>query len=197
MRQVSDAFLLNVAEVSATLIGLFLVGVFFFVETGFRRLDRRTRIVMEPYYRSGTRIVLLLYALPLGLSMTLVVLGPNWNRVLFALLSIMLVAANVDSFVRVRSVARVTGSTVLLVNEVLGTVAVVILVVTPWALGGLHPTREDLTWAILLSFAAGFLSVGAMVLSVLDTAVYEDEGAIEGAPEPPPPRETDTAKGVS
>jgi hypothetical protein len=29
MRQVSDAFLLNVAEVSATLIGLFLVGVFF------------------------------------------------------------------------------------------------------------------------------------------------------------------------
>jgi hypothetical protein len=29
MRQVSDAFLLNMAEVSATLIGLFLVGVSF------------------------------------------------------------------------------------------------------------------------------------------------------------------------
>jgi hypothetical protein len=39
MREVSDAFLLNVAEVSATLIGLFLIGVFFYVETGFRRLD--------------------------------------------------------------------------------------------------------------------------------------------------------------
>jgi hypothetical protein len=38
MRDVSDDFLLNVAEVSATLIGLFLVGVFFYVETGFRRL---------------------------------------------------------------------------------------------------------------------------------------------------------------
>jgi hypothetical protein len=54
MREVSDAFLLNVAEVSATLIGLFLVGVFFYVET------------------------------------------PNWNRVLFLVLSLMLLAANVD-----------------------------------------------------------------------------------------------------
>jgi hypothetical protein len=37
---VPDAFLLNMAEVTATLIGLFLVGVFFYVETGFRRWDR-------------------------------------------------------------------------------------------------------------------------------------------------------------
>jgi hypothetical protein len=29
MKPISDAFLLNVAEVSATLVGLFLVGVFF------------------------------------------------------------------------------------------------------------------------------------------------------------------------
>ena len=35
MRRVPDAFLLNMAEVTATLIiGLFLVGVFFYVETG-------------------------------------------------------------------------------------------------------------------------------------------------------------------
>jgi hypothetical protein len=31
MREVSDAFLLNMAEVSAALIGLFLVGVLFYV----------------------------------------------------------------------------------------------------------------------------------------------------------------------
>ena len=47
---------------------------------------------------------------------------------------------------------------------------VAILVLLPWILGGLHPSREDLTWAILLSFAGGFLSVGALVLSVLDVA---------------------------
>ena len=39
MREVSDAFLLNMAEVSAALIGLFMVGIFFFADTGFRRLD--------------------------------------------------------------------------------------------------------------------------------------------------------------
>jgi hypothetical protein len=33
MREVSDAFLLQVAEISATLIGLFLVGLFFYIET--------------------------------------------------------------------------------------------------------------------------------------------------------------------
>jgi hypothetical protein len=130
LEPVSDSFLLNLAEVSATLIGLFLVGVFFYVETGFRRLEH-VRGVMEPYVRAGTRIVLILYALPLGLSLTLVVLGPNWNRVLFALFSLMLLAANIDTFMRIWVVARVTGSTVLLVNEVLGTVAVLFLVVLP------------------------------------------------------------------
>ncbi len=172
MRPVSDAFLLNMAEVSATLIGLFLVGVFFYVETGFRRL-KEVREVWVPYFRAGTRIVLILYALPLMLSLTLVSLGLNWNRVLFALLSLMLLAANVDSIVRVRAIAKINGSTALLVNEVLGTAAVVTLVVLPWALGGFHPTREDLTWAILLSFASGFLSVSALVMSVFDTAGNE------------------------
>lgn len=172
MRPVSDAFLLNMAEVSATLIGLFLVGVFFYVETGFRRLEE-ARYVLVPYFRAGTRIVLILYALPLLLSLTLVSLGLNWNRVLFALLSVMLLAANVDSIIRVRAVAKVTGATALVVNEVVGTATVLTLVVLPWALGGFHPTREDLTWAILLSFASGFLSVGALVLSVYDMAGYE------------------------
>jgi hypothetical protein len=35
------------------------------------------------------------------------------------------------------------------------------------------PTREHLTWAILLSFASGFSSVSALVLSVFDTARFE------------------------
>jgi hypothetical protein len=172
VRDVSDSFLLNMAEVCATLIGLFLVGVLFFVETGFRRLGQ-AREVFEPYLRAGTRIVLLLYALPLSLSLTLVVLGLNWNRVLFAVLSLLLLAANVDSVVRIRGVARVTGSKVLLANELLGTAAVLALVALPWILGGFHPTREDLTWAILLSFASAFVSVGALVLAVFDTATYE------------------------
>jgi hypothetical protein len=167
MRPVSDAFLLNVAEVSATLLGLFLVGVIFFAETGFRRL--RGPEVVVPYFRAGTRIVLVLLALPLGLSLTLVALEMAWNRVLFALLSVLLLAANADTLRRIRDVARVSGrASALVVNELVGTGAVVALVVIPWALGGLHPSREDLTWSILLSFAAGFVSAGAVVLSVFD-----------------------------
>lgn len=172
MRQVSDAFLLNMAEVSAALVGLFLVGIFLYVESGFRRSDPAHE-ALERYFRAGTRIVLILYAIPLGLSLVLVVLEPAWTRVLFVLLSLLLLAANVDTAVRIRGVSKVTGSTTFLVNEVVGTVGVLALVAIPWVLGGLHPTREDLTWAILLSFAMGFLSVCALVLSIFDIARFE------------------------
>ena len=169
MRQISDAFLLNMAEVSAALIGLFLVGVFFYIETGFRRLEH-AREVVERYFRAGTRIVLVLYAIPLGLSLTLVALEPFWTRVLFALLSLMLIAANIDTVLGMRAVARVTRSTALLLNELAGSAGVLVLVFIPWVLGGFHPSREDLTWAILLSFATGFLSITALVLSAFDIA---------------------------
>ena len=167
MRPVSDAFLLNMAEVSSALVGLFLVGIFFFVESGFSR-SATARDVMEPYFRSGTRIVLILYALTIGLSLSLVVLELVWSRWLFLLLSLTLLAANVDSARRVRPVARVTRSNALIVNEVFGSVAVALVVTLPWILGGFHPTREELTWAILLAFASGFLSISAAVLSAFD-----------------------------
>jgi hypothetical protein len=179
MREVSDAFLLNMAEVSAALIGLFMVGIFFFADTGFRRLDQ-ARAIVEPYFRASTRIVLVVYAFPLGLSLSLVVLRPIWSRVLFALLSLLLVAANLDTAARIRAVARVTGSTALLVNELVGTAAVVVIVALPWVLGGLHPTREDLTWTILLAFATGFTSISALVLFVLDLARFEAKSGDEG-----------------
>ena len=155
------------AEVSATLIGLFLVGVFFYAETGFRRLEH-AREVLEPYFRAGTKIVLILYAIPLLLSVTLVVMEPIWSRVLFVLLSVMLVATNVETVARIRVVSKVTGSTAWMLNEVVGSAAVVALVVIPWALGGLEPTREHFAWAILLSLAAGLLSTSVLVLSVFD-----------------------------
>ena len=172
MRPVSDAFLLLMAEVSSALIGLFLVGVFFYAESGFRR-GTPDRELMDAYFRAGTRIVLVLYTIPLALSLTLVALEPAWSRWLFALLSLALIAANVDSARRLRTSKKVIRSTALVVNEAVGTAAVVTLVILPWALGGFHPTREDLTWAILLSFTSGFLSVCALVLFVLDVAGIE------------------------
>jgi hypothetical protein len=95
---------------------------------------------------------------------------------LFALLSVVLIAANVDTAVRIGSVAKITGSTTLLLNEVAGTVGVVAIVLIPWIAGGLHPIREDFAWAILLSFAAGFVSICALVLSTFDIARVEAAG---------------------
>jgi hypothetical protein len=169
VREVSDAFLLQMAEVSAGLLGLFLVGIFFYVETGFRRLGDG-REVFEDYFQASTRIVMLLFALPLVLSLTLVVLEPGWSRAIFLLMSVGLVVANIGTAKQVRDVNRVTRSQTLLVNEVVGTVGVVILIAAPWLLGGLDPTREDLTWAILLSFATAFASVLALVMSALEVA---------------------------
>jgi hypothetical protein len=45
---------------------------------GFRRLDQ-ARGIVEPNFRASTRIVLVLYALPLGLSLSLVALEPVWS----------------------------------------------------------------------------------------------------------------------
>jgi len=175
MRPVSDAFLLNMAEVSAGLTGLFLIGVFFYVETGFRRLDEAGGRVLEEYFRASTRIVLVLLALPLGLSLALVVLEPAWSTAIFALLGTVLVAANVDTARRIRAVQRATGSTTLLANEILGSAGVAVIVVVPWTLGGIDPTREDLTWAILVSFATAFASLLALVLSVFDVPAHEGD----------------------
>jgi hypothetical protein len=169
MNEVSDGFLLNMAEVSAGLIGLFFVGMFFYVETGFRRLGPG-RDLVETYFRASTRIVMLLFAIPLFMSLTLVVLDTGWNAALFAVLSVALIASNLSTAGQVREVQKVTGSNTLLLNEVVGTLGVAVLVVVPWILGGIDPTREDFTWAILISFALGFLSVLTTVLSVFDLA---------------------------
>jgi hypothetical protein len=179
MQEVSDAFLLTIAEVSATLIGLFVVGVFFYVDRGFRQLSE-IHDVVAPYIRAGTRIVLVLYAIPLGLSLTLIILEPIWTRLLFALLSLVLVAANLDTAVRIRAFVKVVGSPSFALNEVGGTVGVLALVVIPWLLGGLHPSREDFTWAIFLSLLVGFFSTSTVLLSVFDIIRLEAAAAVGG-----------------
>ena len=118
-----------------------------------------------PYFRAATRITLIVFAIPLGISLTLVALELVWARVLFAFLSAMLVVANVDTILRIRGVRSIP----LLVNEAVTTGLSVLAVVLPWALGGFRPSREDLAWAILLTFAAGLLSIVATVMSAFDT----------------------------
>jgi hypothetical protein len=164
VRPVSDDFLLNMAEVTATLIGLFLVGVFFYAES--LQSDDRPRAISRSYLRSGTRITLIVLSIPLAVSLSLVALEPAGGRALFAVLSVVLLAANVDSILHLRGIRSIA----LVANEAIATAMTVALVAIPWILGGLEPTREDLTWSILLAFAAGLLSITAIVMSVFDVA---------------------------
>jgi hypothetical protein len=172
VKPVSDVFLLSVAEIAATLIGLLLVGAFFYVETGLRRLGR-AREAATSYLRAGTRIVLVLYGMTLALSLSLVALESIWTSVFFAVLSLLLIAANVATSLRIRALAKLTRSRAVLVNDLVSSAGILALVAIPWVLGGLHPTREDLTWAILLSLATGFLCTGTLVLSVFDLSKME------------------------
>jgi len=53
--------------------------VFFYVETGLRR-SGPAREVFEPYLRAGTRITLIVFSIPIGLSLAQVALEPAWAR---------------------------------------------------------------------------------------------------------------------
>ena len=52
--------------------------------------------------------------------------------------------------------------------EVVATAGAVLVITVPWVLGGLEPSREDLTWGVLLAFASGVFSIWAMVMIAFD-----------------------------
>ena len=182
MDPVSDNLLLLVAEVSASLIGLFMVGMIFYIQTGFSQLER-SREVVEPYFRASTRIVLILYAIPLVLSLTLVALPDMWSRLLFLTLIVGLVAANVSTAVGVGPLMRVTGSRTLFINEVVGTAGVALMVILPLATGGFSPVREDFVPAILISLGVAFLSTCVLVLTLFDIAQFERSEELDQNPQ--------------
>jgi 2-iminobutanoate/2-iminopropanoate deaminase len=170
VRPVTEGLLLGIAGVSATVVGLFLVGAFFYVEAGMRQQDGQARAAMQPYMRAGTRIVMLLFALALFVSLALAALDLSWARALYVVLTLLLVVANVETALRVRSVRLPGQPRTLLLNEIVGTIGVVLIVVLPWVLGGWRPGREELTLAALLALGTAFVSVGTMALSAFDVA---------------------------
>lgn len=172
MDPVSDGFLLIVAEVSAALTGLFLVGMIFYIQSGYES-NERSREAVEPYFRAATTITFIAYAIPLGVSLTLVALPIVWSRLLFLLLVVTLVVANFGTVASVRAVMRVTGLRLLVMMEIVGTAVVVLMVVLPLATGGLSPGREDLVPPILLSLGVAFLSTVVLVLTLFDIARFE------------------------
>lgn len=104
MKQITDSLLLVTAEIAATLIGLLLVAVFFYLETGFRRL---TAVGAEArlFLKATAKLLVFQYSMVVGLSLALVALRPLWVAVVFILLGIAIVAGVVEWFLRARSLA--------------------------------------------------------------------------------------------
>lgn len=174
----TDGFLLSLAEVSAGLIGLFLVGMIFYIQTGFRQLEQ-SRSVVEPYFRASTRIVLIVYSVPLAVSLTLVSLPIGWSRIVFWGLILALLAANVSTIGGLGPVMNATRSRLLLYNEIVGTAGVLTMVVVTLVLGGVLPSREELVPALLLGLGLGFLSTCVLVLTLFDIAEFERAGSTD------------------
>ena len=172
MDPVADELLTELAAISASLIGLFLVGMILYIQTGFGRAER-TRELVEPYFRAATMITFISSALPLAVSLTLVTLPIGWSRVLYGAVIVGLAAADLKTIDTVRACVKATGLNLLWAMEAAGTVLVLAMAVTPLWIGGLSPQREDLVPGLLLGLAVGFLSTCVLVLTLFDIARIE------------------------
>lgn len=173
MRPVSDELLLNLAVMSATLLGLLVVGVLFYVETGLRRLEHASE-VFAPYVRAAARLTMGLYVVALATALALVALEPPWARVVYLVSGIGVLASLVDFTRRARAMRSLLGTAAWSrLHEVVVWGCVVAALALPWILGGIRPSAEDLTWGILLALALGLLSTLNMLLSVFDIAKFE------------------------
>ena len=172
MDPVEDGVLIDMASISASLIGLFLVGMILYIQTGFDRVER-TRDAVEPYFRAATVITFISLALPLAVSLTLVVLPIGWSRAVYGMLVVALIVVNLQTVDAVRACVRDVGLRLLLAMEVVGTVAVLAIVAIPLLGGGLSPDREDLVPGLMLSLGIGFLSTCVLVITLFDIARIE------------------------
>lgn len=180
MNPVSEDLLLTTAQIAATLIGLLLVGVFFYVETGFRRLAT-VGPQAGPFLRATTKLTLLLYSLVLGLSLALIALERLWVTVLYVLLSVCIVTALVAWTLRYRDLRKVLA--IPRDSPWYTWLAVLGMLVLPWVLDGRNPSREALTLTLFVAGAVAFMSTTNLLLTSFDLAALE-KAAREGDGQP-------------
>lgn len=177
MRAGVDEFLLGLAGISATLIGTFIVGVFFYIDSDLHR-RRSASEAEDRYFRSGMRWIFTAYSLPLLAPLALVALEPVWGALVFIALAAMLVMASIDTG---RRIVKVGASKAIAVNEWLTSAAVAVALVLPWVLGGWVPPASAFIPSLLLVLASGFASTAALVVAEFDATmvVTPDPGSTE------------------
>lgn len=180
--EVTDEFLLGLAGIAATLVGTFIVAVFFYLDSALHRSRGAAGSTPDQYMRAGARWVLIAYSLPLFVALALAGAAPVWGAVAFSVFAAALVVATVDTTRRILKKGATRKSPALAANEVATSLAVVALAVLPWVLGGWSPSPSDFVPSLLLALAIGFTSTAMVIMSVFDAAKVSAP-----APEPAAP----------
>lgn len=160
-------FMLGISGVSATLIGTFIVGVFFYIDTDMHRVMMATDAA-DRFLRSNVRWVFTVYAVPLFVALTLAAFDPIWGAGTFILLSALVVLSTVDTGRRIMALAKSDASTILVVNQWVCSGAVVVLITLPWVIGGWIPPATAFIPSMLLALAAAFSSTVALIMDQFD-----------------------------
>jgi hypothetical protein len=168
--EIGAEFLLGLAGVSATLVGTFLVGVFFYIDTDLHR-RLATSEAADMYLRSGFRWVFIAYSLPVMVPLALAALDPLWGALVFIVLGAVLVLASVDTGRRILMEGGSGMSRALVINEWLTSAAVVVIVALPWVLGGWIPSPSAFVPSLLIALAVGFTSTAAVVMALFDATM--------------------------
>jgi hypothetical protein len=174
--ELTDGYLLTAAQIAATLIGLLVVGLYYFLETGLGRFSKPVRDILLPHIRAMSKLILLLFAFALAISLGLVALSPGWMRFLFIIVAIYFVPA-AARFTRTGLAVRRTfsGNREILITTIITWVWLALIVSLPWVLGGWTPDRSQYGWSLLLAGFLAFAQTLGMFLMSFDLRQMAEE----------------------
>ena len=174
-----NELLLGVSGVAATLIGTFIVGVFFYIDTDLHRRLMASDAA-DRYLRSGVRWVFVVYSVPLFVPLTLAAFEPIWGSAAFIVLGAVLLLSTVDTGRRILKNGGMGVSAALAVNQWICTAGVVVLVALPWVIGGWVPPATAFIPSMILATAIGFTSTAALIMTQFDaTATMAESDSAE------------------
>lgn len=170
MQHVDQEFLLGLAGVAGTLLGTFVVGVFFYIGS-----DMHMRLgdseAADRYQRSSIRWVFTAYSVAVLVPLVLCVLHPVWGAITFGSLGVLLAVMTVDCVRRILAKGAAASSRALVVNQLLTSFVFVVALVLPWALGGWIPEADAFVPSLLLLLASGFSSTAAIMMAQFDATM--------------------------
>ncbi len=170
MPNADNDFLLGLAGVSGTMLGTFIVGVFFYIDSEMHRRLAASEAA-DRYFRSSIRWVFTAYSIPLLVPLALASLDALWGALSFIALGILLVAMTVETARRILARGGAGSSRSLVVNEWASSFGIVIAMVLPWTLGGWVPAPDDFVPSLLILLACGFASTAALVMTQFDATM--------------------------